>query len=308
MTTPDSGRAIDADRRLLETLQQVLTIQELDVRGALTAACTQVADALAADKVDAFLYEADGEALVALGTSTTEVGHRQHQIGMDHQPLANGGVAVRVFSSGEAYRTGRADQDSDQLRGMVEGLGILSEISVPLNVHGERRGVLSAVSLQPDFFSDADLHFLAAVAGWIAIVAHRGELFEQATREAARRGRREAAHELTKLTNRQREIAIAIAEGLSNEDIAERLVLEAGTVANHVRAVLERLGLRNRTQIGVWAVEHGLYSSDQDQDRDQQGDASGNRGHWPGSSIGQKPNANHTQNGVNTIADAPLIT
>jgi len=300
MVTPDSSRAVEADRRLLETLQRVLTIQELDVRGALTAACTQVAVALDADKVDAFLYEADGEALVALGTSDTEVGRRQHQIGMDHQPLANGGVAVRVFRSGEAYRTGRADQDSDQLQGMVEGLGVRSEISVPLEVNGERRGVLSAVSLQPDFFSAADLQFLAAVAGWIAIVGHRGELFEQATRDAARRGRREAAHELTKLTNRQREIAIAIAEGLTNEDIAERLVLVPGTVANHVENILARLALRNRTQIGVWAVEHGLYSSDQDQD--QRVDESGDAGGWLGLSIKPRSVAHGTQH-VNASVD-----
>jgi DNA-binding CsgD family transcriptional regulator len=62
---------------------------------------------------------------------------------------------------------------------------------------------------------------------------------------------------------RQQEIAAAIAEGLSNDEIAERLVLESGTVANHVAAIRVRLDLRNRTQIGVWAAEHGLYRSDQ---------------------------------------------
>ena len=45
--------------------------------------------------------------------------------------------------------------------------------------------------------------------------------------------------------------------GLSNEEIAERLRLVPGTVANPVEAILQRLGLRNRTQIGVWAVERG---------------------------------------------------
>jgi hypothetical protein len=46
MTTPDAaGRASEGDRRLLETLQHVLAIQELDLRGALSQACTRIAEA-----------------------------------------------------------------------------------------------------------------------------------------------------------------------------------------------------------------------------------------------------------------------
>ena len=285
MATPDPGRAVEADRRLLETLERVLIIDELDVRGALSAACTLVATALGTDKVDVFLYEAEGEALVALGTSYTEMGRRQRQIGMDRQPLANGGRVVEVFRTGEPYHSGQVDKDPEQLRGMVEGLAVRSEIAVPLEVRAQRRGVLSAVSLRPDLFTDADVQFLAAVAGWIGIVTHRAELFEQATSDAARRGRREAADELARLTRRQQEIAVDIAHGLSNDEIAERLVLEKGTVANHVAAILDRLGLRNRTQIGVWAVERGLYRSDHEQVEDE----AGGRGRWLGSTIGDQP-------------------
>src|SRR5439155_18319668 len=50
-----------------------------------------------------------------------------------------------------------------------------------------------------------------------------------------------------------------IAHGLSNADIAERLVLTTGTVANHVASILQRLDLESRTQIATWAVEAGLY-------------------------------------------------
>ena len=180
MATPDPGRAFETDRRLLETLERVLTIDELDLRGALCAACTLVATALGADKVDVFVYAAEGEALVALGTSRTELGRRQRQIGMDRQPVANGGVVVEVFRNGEPYHTGQVEKDPEQLRGMVEGLGVRSEIAVPLEVCGQRQGVLSAVSLRPELFTDTDVQFLVAVAGWIGIVTHRAELFEQA--------------------------------------------------------------------------------------------------------------------------------
>ena len=64
------------------------------------------------------------------------------------------------------------------------------------------------------------------------------------------------------LTARQREVAALIAEGLSNAEIDERLVLVEGTVANHLETILDRLGSKNRTQVAVWAVEHGLYRSD----------------------------------------------
>jgi DNA-binding NarL/FixJ family response regulator len=63
------------------------------------------------------------------------------------------------------------------------------------------------------------------------------------------------------LTARQREVAAAVAEGLSNAEIAERLVLTEGTVDNHLGHIMQRLGAKNRVHVAVWAVEHGLSRS-----------------------------------------------
>ena len=63
------------------------------------------------------------------------------------------------------------------------------------------------------------------------------------------------------LSPRQQEVAALVAQGLSNKEIAERLVITEGTTANHVETILKRLGLRNRVELAVWAVEHGLYRS-----------------------------------------------
>jgi DNA-binding NarL/FixJ family response regulator len=61
---------------------------------------------------------------------------------------------------------------------------------------------------------------------------------------------RESASDV--LTTREREIASLIADGLSNHDIAERLVISDGTVEVHVKHILGKLGFRSRTQVAGW--------------------------------------------------------
>src|SRR4030042_2009905 len=65
----------------------------------------------------------------------------------------------------------------------------------------------------------------------------------------------------SKLTEREIEILRLIAKGLSNADIAERLFLSEGTVRNHVSAILAKLGVSDRTQAAVIAIQHGLGES-----------------------------------------------
>jgi DNA-binding NarL/FixJ family response regulator len=62
----------------------------------------------------------------------------------------------------------------------------------------------------------------------------------------------------SKLTDRETEVLRLIARGLSNSDIADRLFLSEGTVRNHVSAILAKLGVSDRTQAAVIAIQHGL--------------------------------------------------
>jgi non-specific serine/threonine protein kinase len=60
------------------------------------------------------------------------------------------------------------------------------------------------------------------------------------------------------LTRREREVASLLIRGHSNREIATALVIGERTVEMHVGHILSKLGLSSRTQVAVWAIEHGL--------------------------------------------------
>ena len=62
------------------------------------------------------------------------------------------------------------------------------------------------------------------------------------------------------LTDREREVVALVAEGLSNDGIADRLVVSPATARTHVSRALIKLGARDRAQLVVLAFQSGLVS------------------------------------------------
>jgi DNA-binding NarL/FixJ family response regulator len=93
--------------------------------------------------------------------------------------------------------------------------------------------------------------------------AHRGEMHLAPA----------AARELTKalrlpvpdpdaepLTERERQVLTLVAEGASNQDIAQALFISERTARTHVSNILMKIGVRSRTQAALWAIREGLAS------------------------------------------------
>lgn len=77
--------------------------------------------------------------------------------------------------------------------------------------------------------------------------------------EAGQAVRQETAQdENTILTARELDVVKLVAQGYDNKEIAAELYLAEGTVRNQISKILEKLELKDRTQLAVYAVKHGL--------------------------------------------------
>ena len=66
---------------------------------------------------------------------------------------------------------------------------------------------------------------------------------------------------IPELTDREREVLVEIAHGLSNQEIADKLFISLPTVKTHVAHILGKIGARDRVQAVVFAYENGLVKS-----------------------------------------------
>ncbi len=123
--------------------------------------------------------------------------------------------------------------------------------------------VFEAVRIGASGFLVKDTEPAEMLAGVRAVAAGDALLSPGVTRrlisEFANRSRRSVAPELLDpLTDREREVVALVGEGLSNHEIAMRLVLSPATAKTHVSRAMTKLQARDRAQLVVMAYESGL--------------------------------------------------
>ena len=249
---------------LLQTLEQLLAIGATDLHSALNHASTLISDASNVDKIDAFLIDPTVDTLVAVGASDTPMARQQKRLGLDRLPLANKGRIVETFVTGKNYCTGRADLDPEVAIGYKEALGIRSMAVVRFNVNGEGRGVLHVASATPDLFDEADMLFFEAAAHWLGVVAHRAELTERVTQDAAEQARHIVAEELvTTLAHDLRNYITPIKGHI--EIVRQRATRESRTAdIRNVDAALDgvkRLSALISDLLDVARLEQGIFQT-----------------------------------------------
>ena len=87
------------------------------------------------------------------------------------------------------------------------------------------------------------------------------QLLEQLRSDTGRRGHRAARKTLSALTDREREVAIAVSEGLTNDAIAARLNISASTVKAHLSTIQTKLNVDSRVRIAVLVERAGYLAA-----------------------------------------------
>ncbi len=129
----------------------------------------------------------------------------------------------------------------------LPGTLALLRLSELLAAQGDAEGAQRNLDQAAEFWQLVRAtHYLARLRAW---AAERGLRLREAVARAAIRAHRGGA---LALTAREREVAGLVAQGLTNKDIAERLVITERTAEGHVERILGKLGFRSRAQIASW--------------------------------------------------------
>jgi DNA-binding NarL/FixJ family response regulator len=94
-----------------------------------------------------------------------------------------------------------------------------------------------------------------------------GRLLREIREGGSQRVTSPTAREQQSVTRRELEILRLVAEGMSNKEIARKLVITEGTVKNHVHNALEKLHMDNRIQAAAYVIRNGLGSPSEERGR-----------------------------------------
>ncbi|MBO0842224.1 MAG: response regulator transcription factor [Nocardioides sp.] len=150
----------------------------------------------------------------------------------------DGGVDVVLYDTLQLHRSDGAD-----LRNLL--------------AHGHVRVLVFARDMRPDLRARA---IAMGAKQWISMSTRAAELVEAVELVADGRELPERPVMITDpvgLSPREEEIVALIAQGLSNQEIVDRLYMTINTLKSHVRAAYSKMGVTSRAQAVSWALQHG---------------------------------------------------
>ncbi len=184
----------------------------------------------------------------------------------DDQPLVRDGFRVQLGLAGDMEFAGEAStgeqavalarRERPDVLLMDVRMPVLDGIEATRRITADPRASGVRVLVLTTF--DIDQYVFAALRAGAS-----GFLLKDATPEellAAIRIVAAGARLAGELTGREREVLVLIAQGLSNAEIAGRLVVSPATAKTHVSRILTKLGLRDRAQLVIAAYESGLIT------------------------------------------------
>ncbi|MCX5442583.1 MULTISPECIES: response regulator transcription factor [unclassified Streptomyces] len=210
---------------------------------------------------------------------------------VDDQPLQRYGLRMLLDSVPETEVVGEATHGADAVRKAAELRPdvVLMDVRMPgmdgieatrrIVATGDRSRVLVMTTFDLDEYVYAALRAgasgfllkdarpeellagIRAVAVGDAVIAPaltRRLLYEFARLVPPRANGSDEEPKLSSLTDREREILVAVGKGWTNGEIATRFVLSESTVKTHVGRVLSKIGARDRIQAVIFAYDHGL--------------------------------------------------
>ncbi|OIJ64275.1 response regulator [Streptomyces mangrovisoli] len=210
---------------------------------------------------------------------------------VDDQPLQRFGFRMLLDSIPETEVVGEASHGAEAVRRTAELRPdvVLMDVRMPgmdgieatrrIAAAGDRSRVLVLTTFDLDEYVHAALRAgasgfllkdarpeellagIRAVAAGDAVIAPaltRRLLHEFAQLVPPRPGDADADPRLGSLTDREREILVAVGKGWTNGEIAAHFVLSESTVKTHVGRVLAKIGARDRVQAVIFAYDHGL--------------------------------------------------
>jgi len=260
--------AVAEERAVLDTLAEigVAFTNERQLEPVLDRLLGTALQVVRADAGSVMLLSRERDTLVVVAAK----GPRARAIIGTRQPADRSvsGWALRagetVLLHGGAYTHPTSDHPRD----------LASSIVVPLSLSGRLVGVLNA-SREPGAprMDDTAVRLLELLANQAAILIDSVQMLDELQRKDQRleqlvdqllgeTGRRPATaiDLLAPLTRREQQVLELLVDGLTNREIALRLVVEPDTVKDHVQSIIKKLGATDRTHAAVIAVRGGIVS------------------------------------------------